>query len=387
MAVPKHIPIDIIQGILEYTSIGQLEGILDKFGVDDEAVRQKLVAYRCNPLIYLERTFDHAQNLLALMRCTGVVLGGSGGGEFYTPGLRKGDSDWDFFCPYDIPVMAVFTYHMHKMGVIWETDRLPDPIPPAEDIALYQLRRFSVTKGTLKNSKGTAKIQVIRGGTSFSVWRFHSTITQCFMTGFAAVSPYHAYTYRKESLYWLRNDTGLPRTQNDGSWSVSADPSLSEGKRKYESRGVKYVEYESRGKKAHGGTSVIGKYGGRYRNLGDRGCYIVSFKQYLQHENWEIPFDMYFEALSYVSFAETSRGTFSITSVLDEPASYMGRHTLSPWNDKIARFDRMDNRFAKELFENTDSDEAFNPTPWHNNIIRLYKSDFTTGRFVSTLPI
>ena len=121
---------------------------------------------------------------------------------------------------------------------------------------------------------------------------------------------------------------------------------------KYSGRGFQFVDYFSCGAPAHGGV-MIGYYGGRFRCVSDTGCRKVSFKPYIKHENWRIPFDIYYKALDYISWFETMYKTTSTHGILidDYPYQCKGSKIDIDWSGPNQFFDPMQSSYAAKYSE------------------------------------
>ena len=237
--------IDIVQHILRYTNISDVEHTVTGLmpGVTDANV-EECRAFRCNPNIYLRKLTKHSDDLLDVMGELSIVLSGSRAADYFCPGLCNEDSDWDFYCDGSADAIVRFSTYMNRIGVVWQEM----PVGASEELQ----RMHAGTVGGLQRDAETSEYQgssVLRGalvedGTSHTIqliWdrmrrtspisqiiSFHSSIVQCFISGFCAVSMYDSLTRRNESLAWICHDDELSAAARE----------------KYTNRGVKYVSYD-----------------------------------------------------------------------------------------------------------------------------------------------
>lgn len=181
---------------------------------------QRYVRARCDPILYLSQLTEHSRPLLAVMASTGVVLTGSRAAEYFNPGLCKADSDWDFFGGGNLDALVRFTKCMQKFGTVWG---------PVLDSCDGGYSKVDVLTGTLNGHK----VQLICSfrhtfETMEYILSFHSSIVQCLLSGFCAVSLYDSLSCKKLSLPWSPTH---PATEPVEAWA------------KYKERGVRYVSY------------------------------------------------------------------------------------------------------------------------------------------------
>jgi hypothetical protein len=396
------VPYDYVLAIIERMSIGDAENAVEAMlapeATDD---KQRAMEIRCDPLRFLRDSFEHPEKLLDLMRCTSTIITGSRATEYFCRGACIPGSDWDFYCPSDLETVAIFTYHLSRMGVKWNSlERSEEEFPD------YFAMGFHLLKGTLQYNGRAIDIQCIwnklqhRTATS-CVLHFHSTLVQCFISGFAAVSLYDEYTSSKQAIHWPANDTNMSRGQRHRIYVTDSALELDEHGEpeeyipgnepeshnefkileKYQHRGFEFVEYMSKGEFAHGsGHGDIGCYGGRFRSIGDSGSRKVSFKAYLKHDQWEIPFDAYYQALDYVCWHETEHRTIPSGGVLDIDFPYKRKACTDfdkGWSGSNFLFDPIaaSCSYTDEMVNNSETIEVdrlgqmvpgINPSPWLN---------------------
>lgn len=365
------LPYELVQQITLSMSIGDAENAVEAMlGLNTVEEKERILRERCNPLLFLGELFKDPEWLLDVMRCTGTVITGSRATEYFCPGACVAGSDVDFYCPSDIQTVALFTEYLSLMGVKWDTIG-----SSKEEFLDYFAMGFKLLKGTLCHRGRIIDIQCIwsasqRRTATSNIFHFHSTPVQCFISGFAAVSLYDKYTLAKQAIHWTANDTNTARGQRHRKYFQKGVLSVNNGEvvehtpssddearnelkivEKYRDRGFKFVEYFSQGALAHGNGNEIGCYGGRFRSVGDSGCRRVSFKPYVKHHNWHIPFDVYYDALSYISWYETEYKTTSAQGILDDDFPYQRKsrtHFDKNWSGPNQIFDPMESPYATE---------------------------------------
>jgi hypothetical protein len=374
-------------------SIGAAEDFVE-LHLNSIEEKERVLRERCNPLTFLGRFFPDPEKLLDLMRCTLVVITGSTATEFFSPGAHVASSDVDFYCPADIETIALFTYHLSLMGVEWAPTTLR---PSKEEFLDYYAMGFELLKGTLRHKGRIINIQCIwstrqRRTALSNIFHFHSTLVQCFISGFAAVSLYDKYTSAKQGIHWTANDTNVARGQRHRKYTQKGVLSVEDGEvqeytpgssdedrnelkiiEKYRERGFKFVEHFSKGTLAHGSGNEIGPYGFRIRYVGDSGCRIVEFKSYLKHDGWNIPFDVYLGALRGILWGETEYKTTSMQGIYEDDFPYQRKSRTSfdkEWSGPNQIFDPMESSYATEL---KNLNEAIK-TPWFEGQVFRYEA-------------
>lgn len=155
-------------------------------------------------------------------------MSGSRAAAYCFKGLDVGDSDWDFFITYDMKnIIAMARYLRDCQGARWE--------------------RLKTGLGiNLKHKSRDLKIQLVywdQKSAMDCVIDFHSSIVQCVITGFAAISLYRE-TGKGMSYYW-RDNSVVGGNKNPGGTKSKALPScrdscVSPCVDKYKDRGVTY---------------------------------------------------------------------------------------------------------------------------------------------------
>jgi hypothetical protein len=392
----EKLPYEEVRQEILSMSIGGAEDFVE-LHLNSVEEKERVLRERCNPLTFLGRLFPDPEKLLDLMRCTLVVITGSTATEFISPGARVASSDVDFYCPSDIETVALFTYHLSLMGVEWVVPSEREPRKPKDESLDYYAMGFELRKGTLRHNGQIINVQCIWSASqhrtaSSNIFHFHSTLVQCFITGFAAVSLYDKYTSAKQGIHWTANDTNVARGQRHRKYTQKGVLSVEDGEvqeytpgssdedrnelkiiEKYRERGFEFVEHFSKGTLAHGSGNEIGPYGFRIRYVGDSGCRIVEFKSYLKHDGWNIPFDVYLGALRGILWGETEYKTTSMQGIYEDDFPYQRKSRTSfdkEWSGPNQIFDPMESSYATEL---KNLNEAIK-TPWFEGQVFRYEA-------------
>lgn len=255
--------IDTVCNILEHTSLSGAPGVVRSFvpGVSETEV-DCCVNGRLSPIVYLRKLTPHCSDLFVAMGAFGVVLSGSRAAEYFYPGACDNSSDWDFFCDSEVDSVIRFSNYMKKIGALWEE------LPADEEGSEY--KNLNVLRGTLSKGGATHKIQLIwpksqRKTALSTITSFHSSIVQCFITGFCAVSMYDSLTSKGVSLAWVTPDTIRSAI----------------ARRKYTSRGIKYLSYDTY-------RHAVDKKGctdpRHFADLSSDGVFVVDLSRYYSDE-------------------------------------------------------------------------------------------------------
>ncbi len=262
----RSLNVDVLCHILENTSISNLtdtaKALVPSINSHDINMCERT---RTNPVTYMNQLTKYGRDLLTVMGSLGVILSGSRAASYFYPGLCDETSDWDFYC-YGTPTTIVrFSMYMSRIGVQWQTlrDDTGDPDYPS--------RR--VLDGTLDTEKRKHSIQLIWEPRQWTrspishVLSFHSSIVQCFITGYCAVSMYDHTSSRNKSLAWV----------------CDGDEKANECRKKYADRGVEYVPYNEYAKligaPLRGNPRIVQK---EVRTLCDQQARVIGFSRYLR---------------------------------------------------------------------------------------------------------
>jgi hypothetical protein len=300
-------PYDVVRQIVLFTNIGNVASILLTMGSHLTAEeRESIRRSRFSPIRHLSPLKCSPLAMLALMRNTGTILSGSRAVDYFVPGSCNSDSDWDFYCDDDENSVLAFALWSTCLGVVWDPLVQAKEADEAED-GPYRKAGFSIARGTISTKEGSNPIQLMwKSGMSAaqSITKFHSTVPQCFISGFCAVSLYHHLTSKSMGVSWEHNDAGgrLFTAAGDAPTeglvpgeatapeetaeerNTRLDRSLS-NQRKYEGRGFKYIEHseyvEQRQERAARGSEVPGWCKAGSRHIGDSESCVVKLDEYV----------------------------------------------------------------------------------------------------------
>jgi hypothetical protein len=224
-----------------------------------------------NIMAYLSKLTDNPGLLLSAMRDCHVFISGSRAPDFIYGGVCGNASDWDFYGQSCDVTAARFMCELTKMGVVWSgcVDGTEREIP-------YE-GSFVVMEGNLVSSVSGpegSKIQFMWTRTTSksafqTVVEFHSSVVQCMITGWCAISMYHLVTSKRKIMAWDIDPVVNPIKREKAPGRVA----------KYVSRGFGIVEYSP------GVTNtVVLQLPGMVRHprsISDTGCLVVDFKSVL----------------------------------------------------------------------------------------------------------
>lgn len=182
----NELPIEILSKITSYTNAGDIENV--SIAIPGISVSE-LVYDRNNPHTYLQLLTPETDKLLLYMRETTTVLYGSRAiGMFYPCAVVK-DSDYNFYCTNTVSHILLFMQRLESLGAIYNSS--------VENLTATKCYRVH---GYLNNNRIT-----ITSSINTPIWdilEHHSTITQCFITGYCAVSLYHTVSTRGMIFGW-----------------------------------------------------------------------------------------------------------------------------------------------------------------------------------------
>lgn len=259
--------IDVLCQILENTSVSELRktaGALIPCISDDDIKRCEHA--RLNPITYMAQLTKYSKDLLMVMGALGVVLSGSRAANYFYPGLCNNDSDWDFYCDGDLDSVVRFSTYMERIGVEWEWLSGHDRDQEREYDHCELLRGILCKDGKVHVVQLVWTTYGCKNAVSL-ILNFHSSVVQCFLTGFCAVSMYESLTSVGKSLAWC----------NPNSEGTSA-------RHKYANRGVKYISYDwYMGIVDDVGNINLDIVGPNSRSLMDSDAKFISFSRYFSY--------------------------------------------------------------------------------------------------------
>lgn len=261
-------------------------------------------SFRLDPFRYFSKLVDDPKTLVDAMSMCGAILGGSRAADYFYPGAASEESDWDFYCNNARSNTVMFGLCLEELGVEWETQG-------RDGNADNGYNGFRVMTGTIASEKQNTTVQLIysndlKESTISMVLGFHSSIAQCFISGFAAISLYGRLTLRGLSLPWAQ----YCHDGTEGAKNIRA-------RKKYEARGIRYISYEQYSDEAVHCTSDTAEaldltvMEPRARYVGDSGCHVVSFEQYFDDTPQKRSVRYRIERLSRNTWRETPYACFS----------------------------------------------------------------------------
>lgn len=222
---------------------------------------------------------------------TKAVLGGSRAADFFAPDATTDDSDWDFYIQGSITLITAFTLVLSRIGVVWEVVEDIANTNKYADLEDEEVDVLNILRGTLKNGKTTHQVQLMWVKGCPALWNivnFHSSLVQCFISGFCAVSMYHDLTRKQEFCHWGYNSARyrvIQQTTTSVSTSIERHEymNLYEGStrrsalaaHKYVQRGFRCLRYRTKFVE----DSLIPLV----RSVGDNKSYIVMLKHCDKH--------------------------------------------------------------------------------------------------------
>lgn len=195
----NSIPRELFLEIASETNIDDLDGVADRIAGISLA---KLNDERRDPNKYFRSLVTDTQRLLRSMRNTNTILSGSRAAGYFYPSACTTESDWGFYCQGHPLHVVQFVSDLTEMGVTWKPGRNTIVGPVGTDFGYDH-----IIDNVLNGSIGSTNVQVIwfdNAGMSpiHHVMQFHSTIVQCFLTGYCAVSMYHSLSRRSLMHVW-----------------------------------------------------------------------------------------------------------------------------------------------------------------------------------------
>ena len=244
-----------------------------------EANQESILMHRCSPLRLFRELVKDPEELLYVMDDCNVVLSGSRAAGHFFPQATSHASDWDFYVHPTFRHFVRFAVYLLSVGVQWELEDRTAPV--------YGYRLITLN-GTIKTGAHTQRVQLIahRDGVRSNIdeiLHFHSSIVQCFISGFAAVSLHEPLTTSGVSRAWE------PRDHYDYYSREKAQSALE----KYKTRGIQYVAWKGA---CNPGTVP----GFTVRTLADDHALCIPFEPYLKSEARCARVDREFGRLRYV---------------------------------------------------------------------------------------
>lgn len=257
---PLRVPAEIAANIAMYTNDDDLQSLCDATGT---LTIDQANYHRYDPRPYLKNLVYDPDRLLSAMREWNVVLSGSRASAFFYPSATTENSDWDFYCTGGTVAAAMFS---NALGAEWETSQRG-----SEDETAYN-GSFLILRGSLRGHS----IQLMwyneaSMGAFGTIVEFHSSIVQCFISGWCAVSMYHKVSVQNKMLVWELDGIRNPEKKAKAPRCVA----------KYAERGFEVIPYA----KESIGVNCNLNLPWNPRCVSDEGCLLIDFKHYTTYAN------------------------------------------------------------------------------------------------------
>lgn len=237
-----------------------------------------LIKRRCNPVPLMAKLVQDPEGLRSMMHDCDVVLVGSRAVGYFWPAASQVDADWRFITHPHVSHWLKFAAYLLSIGVKWDVPRDPeDQVPEWQNHGFHgEGRRASSTRrvlrGTLLHRGRRHEVELAahpehpsQQSSIQEVLKLHSSIAQCFITGFGAACLYAQRTAAGQSYIWKVG------TCHDSAPREKAQREAD----KYARGGIDYVHQP---KRAALNPCRIPEP--RLRRMGDDGTLCVSFAPY-----------------------------------------------------------------------------------------------------------
>jgi hypothetical protein len=282
---PASLNFDCVDRIFSMSGLklGTMRALARVWGFSG-AETENLIKRRCSPIALLGELVAQPEELRNMMHDCDVILVGSRAVSFFWPSKSLANSDWNFITHPHVSHWLKFAAYLVSIGVEFEMPaNIDDPCTTnvSDDSALDQEHHseVKVLRGTLWHKGRRQRVQLAahlehpRQQSSIQeVLRLHSSIDQCFVTGFGAVCMYAQQTTNGQSHVWSVGDC------HDDGPRVKAQRQIDRNI----SRGIEYIESRSHAKLEPGRIPEP-----KLRSLGDPGALIIPFEQYVSDEKTE----------------------------------------------------------------------------------------------------
>ncbi|PMD42334.1 hypothetical protein L207DRAFT_580997 [Hyaloscypha variabilis F] len=304
---PLRVPREIAANIAMYTAADDLQYLCDLTGA---LTIDQATYHRYDPRPYLRNLVQDPNALLFIMRKWNVILSGSRASAFFYPSASTNSSDWDFYCTGGTAPAAMFSMALQEMGAEWEYTHV-DP-----DIEEHYAGCFLILRGTLRGHS----VQLMwysrhQIGAFKTIVEFHSSIVQCFISGYCAVSMYHKTSSRNEMMAWELSEHSNPRKRAKAPGCVA----------KYVARGFEKIEY-SNATGAEKGLNLPWNP----RRISDEGCLFIDFKEHLNYPDQysKALHDAAVEIIKNMGWIELPSGELQASNGVQSPPSSLYRCLL-----------------------------------------------------------
>lgn len=180
------------------------------------------------------------EELLLVMQDCQVLICDSRAASYFWPECTSEDSPWDFSTHPTIDHWLRFVLYLQSIGVEW---RLPPLIRDNEGHSVYDFtyggsRETSTLHGSIRIRGRNEQVRLNVHDTDedsslIPILYSHSSIVQCFVSGYGAFSMYGALTLSGRSRAWESQDV----VRMDAHHYQQADMAIEQ----YQERGIEYV--------------------------------------------------------------------------------------------------------------------------------------------------
>jgi hypothetical protein len=285
MLSPVSLNFDCVDRIFSMSGLklGTMRALARVWGFSG-AETENLIKRRCSPIALLGKLVAQPEELRNMMHDCDVMLVGSRAVSFFWPSKSLANSDWNFITHPHVSHWLKFAAYLVSIGVEFEMPAsMDDPCTTdASDASALEQEHHSeikVLRGTLWHKGRRQRVQLAahpehpRQQSSIQeVLRLHSSIDQCFVTGFGAVCMYAPQTTNGQSHVWSVGDC------HDNSPRVKAQRQIDRNI----GRGIEYIRSRSHAKLD---PSRIPEP--KLRKMGDTGALTIPFEQYVSDEKAE----------------------------------------------------------------------------------------------------
>lgn len=245
---------------------------------------ESLMKRRCNPITLLGKLVPEPEELRNMMHVCDVVLVGARAVNYFWPSTSLTDSDWEFITHPHVSHWLKFAAYLVSIGVEFD---MPSEIEDSfatdgSDTSALEQDHHSEVKvlcGTLWHKGRRQRVQLAahpeypsQQSSIQKVLQSHSSIDQCLITGFGAISMYAQQTTNGQSHVWSVGDC------HDNGPRVRAQRQVD----RHIDGGIEYIRSRS-----HMTSKSSRIPEPKLRQLGDAGTLIIPFEQYVGHDKVE----------------------------------------------------------------------------------------------------
>ena len=201
---------DCLRLIAKYIDVSDIQAftIFIKIVGEPNIDYNTIINNRLNPDNIFNQLTDDVNDLTYQMRISNVILSGSRAVEFLYPGVCTEKSDWNFFCLNHICDKLTkqnrVLKHFIDQGMTIERCEVEENNAIIED-TIYDPYEVEICYGKISKRSKEHIVKFIKPTTTTimgNILNFLCTASQCFVTGFAAVSMYHNLSKNRKMIVW-----------------------------------------------------------------------------------------------------------------------------------------------------------------------------------------